>query len=195
MLILIVEDDPDHAVLITGCLRDSFGMDLKLEVAQSGEEALERLELCSPLDEPDIILLDNYLPGMSGMELLIRLREAHDTRPIVILTSCNDQQLALQALRYGASDFITKSAELSHNLTAAVARTLEHVRLHKELMAAQDHISALEVPELLVQPTGHQETHHNGPENANSRLQRLLRYIEDLDADQYTGSQAHQERD
>ncbi len=146
MRVLLVEDDPDHALLVSQCLKGEFGLGLDVETAQSGEEALERIELGPALEEPDMILLDLYLPGISGLEVLSRLRDGDDNRPVVLVTSCNDQQVAMKALRCGANDFVTKSADFPENLVGAVARALEHARLQEELAEAQAHIATLEVP-------------------------------------------------
>lgn len=183
MRVLLVEDNPDHALLVTQCLRSEFGLGLSIEVAQSGEEALERIELGPALEEPDIVLLDLYLPGLSGLEVLARLRDAGDSRPVVLVTSCNDQQVALKALRYGANDFVTKSADFPENLVGAVSRAFEHARLQGELAEAQAHIAALEVPLTTggqPYPNGHVPVDACGLSDQEQRLLAVGRRLEAL---------------
>ena len=69
----------------------------------------------------DCLLLDAYLPGMSGLELLDRLRAAGNTTPAIMITGHSDVTIAVAAMKAGAFDFIEKPVHLS-NLLACVAR-------------------------------------------------------------------------
>jgi DNA-binding NarL/FixJ family response regulator len=108
----------------------------------SGEAALRRV----PSFAPDVAVMDVSLPGMSGIEVTCRIREAAPTTAVVILTLLADDDLVLQAVRAGASGYLLKNAELEH-ITAGirsaaaghspfsprVARALvDHVRLSRE---------------------------------------------------------------
>lgn len=80
---MVIDDDPDILVSISMYLRD-FGY--KVTTAKSGNEALRLLML----DTPDIILLDLMMPGMSGTELMVRLRDMGVHVPIIIITADTD---------------------------------------------------------------------------------------------------------
>ena len=54
------------------------------------------------------LLIDAYLPGMSGLDLLQRLRDAGDRLPAIMVTGNSDVRVAVQAMKAGASDFIEK---------------------------------------------------------------------------------------
>lgn len=104
--VLIVDDSPDSRIIYARHLRDE-GYDLA--VASDGETAL--LLLTNSL--PDLMLLDNRMPGISGLEVLQRLRAAANTAdlPIVMITAQDDSEVRMQALKLGADDFISAPVE------------------------------------------------------------------------------------
>jgi two-component system, chemotaxis family, CheB/CheR fusion protein len=73
------------------------------------------------------LLLDAYLPGMSGFELLRRMADTGQHLPTIMITGSSDVQMVVQAMKAGASDFIEKPVERSE-LLASVGRALEESR-------------------------------------------------------------------
>jgi two-component system CheB/CheR fusion protein len=71
------------------------------------------------------LLVDAYLPGMSGVELLRRLDKAGDRLPAIMMTGSSDVSIAVEAMKAGASDFIEKPVSRG-DLLASVGRALEH---------------------------------------------------------------------
>ena len=99
--ILVVEDDVQVAQMLHAVVVDS-GYD-----CMCAENGLKALRLVRTY-QPDVILLDHYLPGMTGVELLIHLRREHPEIPIVMVTANADQQTALKTLDLGAFDYVRK---------------------------------------------------------------------------------------
>jgi signal transduction histidine kinase/DNA-binding response OmpR family regulator/HPt (histidine-containing phosphotransfer) domain-containing protein len=101
--ILVVEDDDLDRMIMKRALNAS-GIKHELHIAVDHESglaaAIER--------EYDCIFLDYNLPGGTGLELLMAIREAENTSPIIIVTSQGDEKLAVQAMRNGANDYIPK---------------------------------------------------------------------------------------
>jgi NtrC-family two-component system response regulator AlgB len=99
--ILVIDDDPHIRrtleILLRGDGHDVLG-------AASGEEALERLER----ERVDIALVDLQLPGMSGTDVLRRLRDAHRDVESVIITAHGSIETAVEAMKEGAYDYLTK---------------------------------------------------------------------------------------
>lgn len=102
--LLIVDDDEVIQRLLMIAAQD---LGWRPMGAGSGREALEKLH-------PGIeaVILDHGLPGMNGIETLVRIREAYPTLPVIMLTGLNDAETAVQALRSGAADYLTKPFEL-----------------------------------------------------------------------------------
>jgi two-component system CheB/CheR fusion protein len=80
------------------------------------------------------LLIDGYLPGMNGLELLQRLRDAGHRLPAIMITGNGDVPMAVQAMKAGASDFLEKPVD-RNELLASIARTLEQSRDSSKLPA------------------------------------------------------------
>jgi DNA-binding NtrC family response regulator len=130
--ILIVDDE-----LV---VRDSLGKWFTSEgfSARPVAGAREALEVIQQ-SEFDIALLDIKMPGMDGMELQARLREADPELTVIIMTGYASVETAVQALKVGAYDYITKPVdpdELSHLVTNA----LEHKRARREVVRLRENL-------------------------------------------------------
>lgn len=111
---LIVEDELD----VSGCLEDFFkGRGFLVDQAFSGEAALEQVERMGP---PDAILLDILLPGVSGLEVLKRIKARHPTTCIVIVTGLDRLDLRTEAKLYGAAAYVTKPFDFSDDTWSSV---------------------------------------------------------------------------
>ncbi|GAB3639431.1 response regulator [Spirosoma arcticum] len=112
MRILVVDDETQIQPLFMQRFRHEISRgEIDLTFARSGEEAL------ASLDDSGIILIlsDINMPGMSGLELLRRIRDTHPHRPpaIVMITAYGDVKNREQASRYGADDFLTKPIDFA----------------------------------------------------------------------------------
>jgi two-component system response regulator len=105
-VVLLVEDDPDHAELVARAVADERG--LRLVHLGDGETVLAYLGREGPWADPassprpDLVLLDLRLPGMEGREVLRHLRESPATRdvPVIVMTTAearDDEQVAVDA--------------------------------------------------------------------------------------------------
>ena len=106
--ILLVEDDRSHRWVLRRVLESSLGQEVVVEEAETGEAALERAARRPALD---LILLDLNLPGVSGFEVLQRLREEPSTKglPVVVLTSSQEKEDVQRAYQCGANSFVSES--------------------------------------------------------------------------------------
>ncbi|MFF0746763.1 response regulator [Streptomyces sp. NPDC004111] len=100
--VLLIEDDPAVQRGVSLALRRRGH---EAEVASSGEKGLQSIEYF----EPDLVLLDLMLPGMSGLEVCRRIRERHQL-PIIILSARSDDIDLVVGLEAGADDYIVKPA-------------------------------------------------------------------------------------
>src|SRR5579871_6603219 len=130
--ILIVDDET--------VVRDSLGKWFSSEGYQarpvgSAREALESMAG----GEYDVALLDIKMPGMDGMELQARLKEVDPELTVIIMTGYASVETAVQALKQGAYDYITKPIdpdELSH----LVSKALEHRRARREVVRLRENL-------------------------------------------------------
>jgi DNA-binding NtrC family response regulator len=98
------------------------------EVAENGDRALELLDRL----RPDLVFLDVSLPGMSGMEVLKRIKEYDRNVAVVIMTAYGSIEGAVEAVKLGAFDYIKKPVDLEE-LKLLAERALETSRLKQEL--------------------------------------------------------------
>ncbi|GKT09942.1 sigma-54 dependent transcriptional regulator [Desulforhabdus sp. TSK] len=128
--ILVVDDAPDMLQLLQRSLEPELQCQVK--TARSGAEALSLLE-----QEPaDLALIDMKMPGMSGMELLEELRRRHPWLTVVMMTAHGCIELAVEAIKSGAYDFITKPFD--HDaLVLNLRKALERSRLLRENLNLQ----------------------------------------------------------
>ena len=113
--LLLVEDNPDHLELTIMTLEEN-GLDHEIIVARNGPEALDYL-FCEGKHQgratdnpPELILLDLGLPGMSGLEVMKRLRDDPRTffLPIVMLTSASESSKDVLAFKGGLNSYVRK---------------------------------------------------------------------------------------
>ena len=104
---LLVVDD--HTLFRRGLLA-LLAADLSVEVAGEAADAAEAVRKAAAL-QPDVILLDNHLPGATGIQALAELREAAPLAKVVLLTVSEDDQDVRGALQGGASGYLLKTIE------------------------------------------------------------------------------------
>ena len=115
MKILVVDDEKDIESLFKQKFRKEIQRgELDFAFAFSGEQALQYLQ--EHLSEVILILSDINMPGISGIELLRRIRGLYPVRPpiVMMLTAYSDEQTYNQAIRYGADDFLTKPLDFNY---------------------------------------------------------------------------------
>ena len=83
---------------------------------------------------PGAVLLDVLMPGLSGLDLLPQLREAAPEVPVIMLTASHDVHTAVQAMRLGAYDYLSKPCH-PDEIAIAITRAAEHFRLVSEMQA------------------------------------------------------------
>jgi two-component system CheB/CheR fusion protein len=138
-VIFVVDDDSDVREAICGVLKEDGRVAKAYPTCEAFLEAYRQGgEAC--------LLIDAYLPGMNGLELLQRLRAADDRLPAIMITGSSDVPMAVQAMKAGASDFIEKPVG-STELLASVNRALEQSRDVGKLIAwretAANHLADL----------------------------------------------------
>ncbi len=104
MHILVVDDDTTLRTELGSLLRDSGYV---VSLASDGPEALERLRL----GEIDVVLLDLVMPGMTGLEVLRQGHAAHPAITFIVITGHGGAEVAVEAMKAGAADFVVKPFE------------------------------------------------------------------------------------
>ncbi len=130
--VLVVDDVPENL----GLLLDALGQEgHRVLVAESGESAMVQLDH----EVPDLILLDQRLPGMDGLEVCRRIRARSDCGdvPILFLTAVTETGDKVRALDAGAVDYVTKPIEPAEVL----ARVRTHLRVASLQRSLQEEVA------------------------------------------------------
>jgi CheY-like chemotaxis protein len=113
ILVLVVDDEPDVEALF----RQQFRRDLRaqrfmMEFANSGADALTRI--ASTIEQSLILILsDINMPGMTGLEMLPKVKEMRPTVPIIMITAYGDPETRRKALESGATGLLTKPIDFA----------------------------------------------------------------------------------
>jgi DNA-binding NtrC family response regulator len=130
--VLVVDDERG--------VQESLRMLLKGEcdvaVAGNADEALA----CVDAAPPDLVILDLVMPGRSGLELLSELRKRGIDAPVVVLTATKTVATAVEAMKRGAADYVTKPFEVDA-LRIKVRRLLEQGALAREVVRLRDEVA------------------------------------------------------
>ena len=127
--ILLVEDNPGDARLLRELLTESGTGRLTLTHVDRLDAAIR----CLTQAAFDIILLDLSLPDSQGAETLVRMHEAAQGIPIVLVTGREDEELGLQLIQAGAQDYLVKGQTTAPLLARALKYAVERKRLEEEL--------------------------------------------------------------
>src|SRR5229473_1928457 len=134
--ILVVDDEETIREIVSSMLA---GAHFQTRQAASGVEAMSLLDSG---EEFDLVLSDLMMAEMDGIALLERAKEKYPDVPVVMVTAVHDIQVALQALRNGAYDYLLKPFE-REQLLATVRRALENRRLKRENDAYRTNLESL----------------------------------------------------
>lgn len=123
--VLVVDDERSILQSLEGILSDE-GFDVLC--ARSGAEALEKIKEAMP----DIVLLDIWMPGMDGIDTLVKIREISPRIQVVMMSGHGTIETAVKATKLGAYDFIEKPLSLE-KLLLTINNALEYHNLEQEL--------------------------------------------------------------
>ena len=131
--VLLVEDNPHDAALVTEALKETSGPFFRIETVGHLKSSLVHLIK----RKVDVVLLDLALPDAKGLETLTKTRAIAPTVPIVVLTGCDDGDLAIQAIQNGAEDYLVKDQLEGRWLVHCICHAIERHRLNGELEQAK----------------------------------------------------------
>lgn len=133
--ILIVDDEEDIRVVLKISLSD---LGYEVYTAENGEEALRIIEEVTP----PIVLTDIRMPVMDGIELLRKIKQEDPETEVIMITGHGDMDLAIESLKYEATDFITKPIK-DEVLEIALKRANERISMRRQLREYTEHLEDL----------------------------------------------------
>jgi DNA-binding NtrC family response regulator len=141
--ILVVDDDKNTRDYLASFLSASGYV---VECLGSGDETIERL---ASGYSPSVILLDVMLPGKDGIEVLANVKALYAKIPIIILSGIGQIKTVVEAMKMGASDYLTKPFE-EEALELAIENALEKERLKEEVKTLKQQLAYVEQGNILT---------------------------------------------
>src|SRR5688572_4284940 len=133
MNILIIDDEPGLRQTVSLILADEG---YEVTTASDGEEGLAKaLEV-----QPDIILCDVRMPRLTGLEFLEKYKEAHGTAMVIVMTAYGGMEMAIQAMKRGAYDYIPKPFS-PDQLVLTLKKAEERESLRREVTRLREEVS------------------------------------------------------
>lgn len=137
--ILIVDDEK----AVRYSFERAFAKEYLIITAENGIDAISKVER----EQPNIILMDIKMPVLNGIEALKRIKKTHPHIPIIMITAFGDTETAIDAMKEGAYDYITKPFE-NNELRTIINKGLTSARLFKE--AACFYVQDMPEPEVRI---------------------------------------------
>ncbi len=131
--IFLVDDDEVYSNIIKMTLEENENYDVHLFM--SGEELMPHIH-----DRPDIVIIDYTLPGMSGIEVLKKVKEYDEDIAAVVLSGQEKVEVVVEAYNNGASNYIIKNDNVIFELNHVLKNLTSHSNLKKEVAELRDQI-------------------------------------------------------
>lgn len=131
--ILIIDDSEDDRDVCERLLRNDphISQILKAETGKQGIGLFETVH-------PDCVLLDFNLPGHDGLDVLRRIRALNDSASVVMLTGEGSEDIAVAAMKAGASDYVVKDSLSTIGLRRAVTNAIDKTALQRKIASQQE---------------------------------------------------------
>ncbi|MDD4890719.1 MAG: response regulator [Phycisphaerae bacterium] len=133
---LLVEDNPADARLLRAAVFDGVESEFQIEHVERLNDAIRRLE--AGKEKFDVVLLDLNLPDSTGMETVRWAVAAARQAPIIVLTGMDSDTLGMEAVQYGAQDYLTKGQIDRRVMSRAIRYAIERKRFEVDLIAANE---------------------------------------------------------
>ena len=140
--ILVVDDEVNARTALAELLRDEG---FEVETAADAFKALGKYEAFAP----HIVITDLKMPGMDGIELVKKLRANDDPPAVVVMTAFGAVSTAIDAMRAGAAEYLTKPINFDE-LLVVVDKTMEHIQLKRETRQLRARVRDRVAPESIV---------------------------------------------
>ncbi|MBZ4646047.1 MAG: two-component system, sensor histidine kinase and response regulator [Petroclostridium sp.] len=127
--ILLVDDTPEHIEAAVSVLREN---NFRVRIATKGNTALKLIKQ----HQPDLILLDIYMPEMDGFEIceIIKSNSDFSSIPVIFLTASNDEESIKKGFALGAQDYVVKP----FNISELLARVNTHIKLKQQTQSLRE---------------------------------------------------------
>lgn len=112
--VLVIDDEPEVGAFLQQYL---CSRGYKVDYVLGAEEGLRKIRN----DPPQVVLLDIRMPGMGGVEALLKIKQLSPETKVIMVTAVQEEELATLTLKLGATDYVTKALDLNYLETSLLA--------------------------------------------------------------------------
>ena len=131
--ILLVEDDPDQVLLTERAFKRQNG-DMQVISVKDGQACVDRLSR----ERFSAVIVDYRLPEMDGTDLIRKIRQTGAQLPVIMVTGQGDEQVAVMAMKSGATDYIVKTHGYFKQLPAVIEKAIQTSELQLKLKDSEE---------------------------------------------------------
>jgi len=124
LTILIVDDEENILDFLEEALKEEY----LIIKGKNGKEAIKKVQEFYP----DVVLMDYKMPGMDGMEAFLKIKEIDKDIPVILMTAYGTSQVAIQAMKEGAYDYVTKPLDLEE-IKVTLKKAIELKKLSEKI--------------------------------------------------------------
>ncbi len=140
-VVLVVDDDSAHRLMLKTLLEE---WNYRIAEAEDGQKALDFIHQSAV----DLVLMDMRMPNMDGIEATSAINQYNPAIPIIIMTAYSSIPSAVEALKSGAYDYLTKPLDFDA-MRLVMGRALEHTQLQQENEGLRQQLARLQVPAMI----------------------------------------------
>ncbi|MES2207815.1 MAG: ATP-binding protein [Pseudomonadota bacterium] len=134
--ILVIDDDRGDRIACQRVLKSAWNNHVQLIEADSGESGLDVIEK----NKLDCVLLDYFLSGINGLEVLKRIRLSYPYLAVIMIDGKGDDANAVQAMREGAQDYISKANITAESIKRIIENALEKMTLQQKVAQQREEL-------------------------------------------------------
>ena len=124
LTVLIVDDEQNIVDFLEEALKEEY----LIIKGKNGKEAIKKVQEFYP----DVVLMDYKMPGMDGMEAFLKIKEIDKDIPVILMTAYGTSQVAIQAMKAGAYDYVTKPLDLEE-IRVTLKKAIELKKLSEKI--------------------------------------------------------------
>ncbi len=128
-IILLIDDNPADVEIVRRFLTEINGWNIEFRAYQDPEQGQTE----AVKNEADLIFLDYLLGPITGLEVLHSLRKKGCILPVIMLTGYGSEEIAVEAMKAGASDYLSKNRITSESLRLVISNALQKFKMQQEI--------------------------------------------------------------
>lgn len=174
---LVIDDSLADSVLLRALLTHIWKDNVQLAHCRDAESAMNAIER----NEFDCVFLDYKLGNDSGLDVLRMIRDSGNDVPIIMMSGCGNEEIAVQALQLGSQDYVTKGSDGKYLTTESLAEVTKNAigkvelerRVHAQEVQLQHKLADLETELARERESG------ESPDNSVAALRSIVRSVSD----------------